>query len=474
MTRTHAILAGLTLPVGALVAWALIPYASVLALGACALLGLGGLAGVRIVFAEGRRRAALAQQAELAVLQTGAPVHVSDVRAHGARWADRAQLSAHQVALAERHAAPAYTIIDAPAIVTPPLLPDSGVPTINLAQARAQGLSHAGQWVVGQGDSAAATIPLEHTGFVAVGGDSGTGKSNTAAWLAAQVAAAGGYLFVADPHYGDPESLSAALLPFSGAVEKFATTPEETNALIARVWRIYDARSKDPRQASTPVVLLVDEFLEQVLRQQITADAWAALQILAAGGRKKRMHGVLLSASWGAQALGQRSQPLRQMATHAIVHACAPEAARFLAPGQTVPTLGLGQALYIPKLGAAVLVRVPRLSSADQVTAAAGTTRPARPYTPWGVAPTVRASNAATVRPPPPVVAPTNQQRIVQLLADATWRTNREIAAALGVDVDVIGTETLEMWKRNQIARRPCKRGRDKYEYGQPTTQPTT
>lgn len=453
----------------ALAGWA--PLIGALLLGVLLLLLVAGL---RLVNAYVRGIEARARQAELVTLQSGQPVHLIDAVTVGQRAAGRMLERHYDVELMRASGgqlaaqpAPMITVVDAAAQTAPAQL--SAPETIDLARARERGLSGPDQWYVGQAEPGPATISLHHAGLVAIGGVPGTGKTSSAAWLAAQCAAAGGTLYVCDPHHGDPESLSAAIAPFAGAVGNWAVTPEEINQLILTVWRIYDRRCKEPIRAMHPILLLVDEFLDQVLGQRISTESVAALTMLAAGARKKQINGVVCSANWG---LGSKVQLLRQSISHALIHRSAPESSRFLCSGVDAAGLAPGEALLIGS-GAPVRVVVPQISRADQLLAARLCGRPPKLYTPWGAPPTLAPTvpiGPIAAAPPPPPAPPTNQQRIIGLLGDGTWRTNREIADALGVDTAVITTETKALYDVHQLKRRACKRGADRLEYGQPTT----
>lgn len=471
-------------PTGYVIALALAPYAMLLAITTGGVLLAAALAGLRIVFAYGRRAAALARQAELTQLPNAMPIHIGDVSTLVPRLAVGALDRWYEIELARaRGALPVSSpIIDAqtdcdaaPAQLSPP----PAHPTLRTAQL--QGWSDDQHWLIGL-DAAGQPqqIDLEHTGMIALGGVSGSGKTNSAAWLAAQAAASGARLFVADPHYGDPDSLSARIMPFSGAVGRFAVTPAEINEVILQTWRIYDYRCTHPQADKNRIVLLIDELMELLVRQLISADALTALLILGGGARKKAIHGALISSNWSAGALGPRAQPLRQTITHSLVHRCSADTAKFLLPpggsATEAMTLQDGQTIVYGS-GRPIACQVPKLMDADRALAARAVNRPPRPYAAWG--PLLSAMPATQpvgpiATPPPPMPPPTNQQRILALLADGVWRTHAEMAAVLDVDVDVIQVEAKDLYDTHKLVRRPTRRNGARVEYQiKPANQPT-
>ena len=310
----------------------------------------------------------------------------------------------------------------------------------------------------------------------------GTGKTSTAAWLAAQTVAHGGALFVADPHHGDAESLSARLGGFAGAVERVAVEPDAINAMILQVAKIYDWRSAHPGVATTPILLLIDEFMQLMLRRQISDEAERALAVLSGGGRKKAIFGALISQNWSAAAMGQRVTVLRQIVTGSLVHQSDEATAKFLLPpsyaGQAA-TLAPGEALWFGS-GAPIQVRVPLLSDAD--VAYVAQRQPARPgrlaaaqVPPTSPAPPaassgpivaaarVAAAPAPAERPTVALPPPTIPDEILMLLDVRPWLTSSEIASALQVDVRVIRVEISQL--KRQLDRRPSGGKSDKYEY---------
>lgn len=480
--------------IGAIIA----DHASLVALIGGGLMVAAALAGLHILFGIGRHTHARARIAELATLQNGQPIHIDDVsllsqsliadllRAHAEAEKIRAAVSP---TLTHFHQEIHPTLPATPSIVTltPEPPPQLAGPLPDLAQAIRQGWSAADRWLVGlDAGGNAQTAALKHTGMIAVSGVPGTGKTSAAAWLAAQTAAHGGVLYIADPHYGDAESLSARIEPFAGAVEQFATTADQINALILQVAKIYDQRCARPDQGGLPVLLLIDEFMELMLRKQLSDEAERALVVLSGGGRKKELFGCLISQNWSAVALGQKATVLRQIVTGSLVHQSDAETAKFLLPPRyatAAATLQPGEALWFGS-GTPIQVRVPYLSPTDARLAAqphpqqrshhmAGmATPPSSAALP--IAPTERVAPQPPATPTPPRAAPetarlqlTVKDQII-LLLDARigqWLTHSEIAAAIGVGVDVVTTEAKNLYDNGLVSRRACRRGNERVEY---------
>jgi len=213
---------------------------------------------VRVAFAWGRKVAHQADVAGVVTMQNDQPIHVLDLRqispallAQALDMHGRARLAEAQrpyPALTNLHQAIRIEGVEhMPA--APQLIAAS--PIASLQEAIARGLSSAEQWYVGDASGQPQTVVLKHTGFIALSGVQGTGKTNTIAHLAAQAAYHGGDLLVSDIHHGDDESLSTRIAPFSGAVARWATTAEETNDLILLADKIYQRRCTDSSQITT-------------------------------------------------------------------------------------------------------------------------------------------------------------------------------------------------------------------------------
>lgn len=485
-----ALLAPIGYLLGRAIVTALAPYAIIIGVAVLLLLLAAALAGLRILFATGRHASARARQAELATMQNGQPIHLDDVSRLAGPLLARSLARHYDVETIRAGVSPTLShfhqeihpaLPAAPSIVTlppAPELPPQLPAAPDLARAIKAGWSAPDRWLIGiDAGGNAQTAALKHTGMVAVSGVPGTGKTSAAAWLAAQTAAHGGVLFVADPHYGDPESLSARIEPFAGAVERFATTPEQINALILQVAKIYDRRCNHPSERTMPVLLLIDEFMQLMLRKQLTDESERALATLAGGGRKKDMFGALISQNWSAAAMGQKVTILRQIVTGSLVHQSDEETAKFLLPrsyATAAATLAPGEALWFGS-SAPIAVRVPYLSPADAALAArphqprphrlAGDRAQAAQPPAQTVPPTERVSTPPA--PPTTTLPPlTNQEQILLLLESQPHLTSSAIAQRLGLDLQVARVEISNLYRQRALARRDAPRGSDdRYEY---------
>ncbi len=476
----------LLIPIGWQLGLAVAPLASSYAglLGALGLaIGLLVALGVlRILFAYGRLASARARQAEIMPMQNGHLIHVDDVtRAYtyllhtlNRDYDVREKAAAQPPALTHYHneVHPALPAADPLIGMSGPPIPQLPGPSVDLASALDRGYSTPDRWLIGlDAGGQPQQAQLKHTGMIAISGVPGTGKTSAAAWLAAQTAAHGGGLFIADPHDGDDGSLSERIAGFDGAIARRASTPDAMSALILRVAAICDWRGAHPGTATRPIVLLIDEFMELMLRKQLSAEAERALITLSSAGRKRAIYGVLISQNWSANALGQRVTVLRQIVTGAIVHQSDEETARFLLPrgyAKQAATLQAGEVLWFGS-GTPVQARVPYLSPSDVALAArrAASARPEPPAPqPSRVAPppvpTPRQEVPPTVELPPPTVP----QQILLLLDARPWLTSSAIAAHLGIDVLLVRPEISELYRRKALARRQAQApGADKFEY---------
>ncbi|MFN8504461.1 hypothetical protein [Kouleothrix sp.] len=82
---------------------------------------------------------------------------------------------------------------------------------------------------------------------------------------------------------------------------------------------------------------------------------------------------------------------------------------------------------------------------------------------------------ARVVPPTAQLPEPTVKDQIVMLLEARAgqWLTHSEMAAALGIDGKVIGTEAKDLYDNGVITRRPTRRNNERVEYAtNPPTNP--
>jgi hypothetical protein len=156
--------------------------------------------------------------------------------------------------------------------------------------------------VIGSAHEGPVVIEGEWTS-VGVGGMPGSGKSITVASLAAQHAASGSRIFLADPHAAaQRRSLTSYLAPLTGQIEDTATDRVEILRMAERVYRELELRKRYGR-VDQPVVLIVDEWLSLILGKD--GQELAALLIrLVVEGQKSDVTVILAAQNWMAATAG--------------------------------------------------------------------------------------------------------------------------------------------------------------------------
>lgn len=489
-------------PIVALLVDALRAQSAALGVVLVGLIGLVALAvvaalfaGVRIINAQARRLY-LRGQREAVLDMRDSPVYIGDVRRgrYVQPIVDVTQQRAEALIEEARnsglrsvtnyapHASSSYAY-EAPALSVSAgsaALSELGAPVAppSLAKMLQCGWSTPDQWCVGIDQAGQPQrLVLNETGAVALSGVQGVGKTNTAAVVAAQTAAHGGYIFLGDPHAGDPQSLAARCEAFSGAVEKLATEPDDINRLILLVDRIYQQRCTDARLVREPVLLVIDELMELLVRRQLSDDSLTALAALSSGGRKKKINLLLIAQNWNGALIGKELVgKVRQLLTHSVVQRSSEETAKFLLPpsyAKQVFTLPRGQAIVFGSgFDAPTHTFIPGLTEADRQLAAGG--RAPRSYRSFRSAPAQQPANTLSRSVPVVVAQRTNKDRIVAALHSSAWLTSLELAQQLKVDTKVIQTELKELVDAGLVARRDATGKREKYEYALPGQQRNT
>ena len=328
-----------------------------------------------------------------------------------------------------------------------------------------QGLASPEQLYLGQAAAGACCLRLKHTGFICIAGVQGTGKSNTAALLAAQVAALGGMIFVVDPDAGDDESLANRLAAMSGKIGAIAKTDAEIEAVLKNTAKLFAYRDRTPGRLHPPFLLLIDEFMRLAIEERLSDESQRTLLLLSGDGRKKRMIVAPISQVWKQRLAGPLGTAFRDASTHAIVHGSKPGAAELLLPGgyygKQAAQLAPGQALVFGGGGEPQKVVIPELTPADLAFAASGA--PPRPYAPWPAAAPPAAGTLPPTQPvaarPVPATAPmvyTAQDAIVDYLLARPWSTSSQIAAGTAIDVRIVRTELAALKGARRVVSRPA------------------
>ena len=460
---------------------------------------------VRIVFAVGRKLDAQADVAAIVRMENEHPVHVADVRHGRVQLIERSLVWHYQVeqVRAERSQFPQLSSLHqvirmesaaARGASAPPALPEPFRASPHrplLAQLRERG------HVCGSGTSLLVgydasgqplSIELAECGFIGVGGQPRVGKTTLVTLLLAQAALLRWHIALGDPHVHKEDGLIQRCMPLSGHCFRQAATPDEIAAMIRLVDKIGRRRVQGDTDR-TPVVLVLDEFTNLVIRKLLPDDVLAALPAMAMEYAGVGVHGIIIGHDWNGRLLGgDLGAALRRAITHRLVCRSDAQNAEFLLPNAALSRqaagLSKGQALYWGTLAPAA-VSIPRLGTEDLVYAAQGMAP--RPYAPRLHAPpstSAPAIGAVPTVPPLVPVSPTERlpeptipEQIVDLLvARGDWLTSTEIALSLGVDVKIVRNTLTPLERKRAIVRRETTRlVPEKYEYACPSlTQSVT
>jgi len=372
-------------------------YAGLLGAIALALAVLAAVGGLRILFAYGRRAAAIARQAEIVTMQNQQPIHLDDVTVYAGQLLPRALDRYYDAEQIRAAVSPALTHYHnevhqaAPALPPPDdLLSISGPPQLppgGLAHLRQIGhvCRSGNSLLVGYSGQAPQYIELPECGFVGIGGQPRVGKSTTTLLLIDQAVLSTWHVFIGDPHITKADGLLSRCRPLSGRLAKQAVTPEEIAQMVRLVDKIGRRRVSGDADR-TPVLMIIDEFTNLVWREALPDDVLRILPSMAIEYAGVGVHGIIISHDWSKASLGgDLGAALRRAITHRIIHRMDPGNVEFLLPrgsaaqARAVQGLEKGQALYFGPDGA-VTVAVPLVGDEDAAYAAQGA--PERPYTP--------------------------------------------------------------------------------------------
>lgn len=435
--------------------------------------GLGATMGLGLLWLLNRAR-----RAAVVTLQHGQPIDVRDLRAL-TRATAAATLDRHyaaELARAERSAFPAlshYSVRSegGPALgASVPAIEGEVVgatPTpveqaIDLPELVARGQIAGGALLAGLSGDSPVLIDMRACGFIAVGGQSRSGKSHTVALLVAQAVLMNWHVAICDPFPHKPDGLLSLCRPLSGGLFRQAGTPDE----IARTVQLVDKigrRRLDGERWEKPLLLVIEEFSNLVIRQLLPPATLNLLPAMAMAYSAVGVHGVIVGHEFSRSLLGDRyGATLRRACTHRIAHRLAPDAAEFLLPSvayaQQVVSLQPGRALLWGE-DSPQLIRVPKVESSDLSFAARG--RLPRPYIPWP------ATAPAVVAPPPPPAPASLDDRIIALLAASGQQLDSNaIAAQLGADLQQVRNALTRLSQAGRIGRHGLKRN---YMYSTPT-----
>jgi hypothetical protein len=479
---------------GDLIATALLVIALLLALGL-----------IRIVFAVGRKLDAQADVAAIMRLENQHPIHVADLRQGQLQLIERSLAWHYQVehTRAERSQYPNLATLhqvvrmeggaglSAEAVPVLPVPPPSDASRPLLAQLRERGhVGRSGTSLLMGYDASGQPLSIELTecGFIGVGGQPRVGKTTLVTLLLAQAALLGWHIALGDPHVHKQDGLIQRCAPLSGHTFRQAATPDEIAATIRLIDKIGRRRVQGDADR-TPVLLVLDEFTNLVIRKLLPDDVLAALPAMAMEYAGVGVHGIIIGHDWNGRLLGgDLGAALRRAITHRLVCRSDAQNAEFLLPNAVLArqaaSLAKGQALYWGS-EAPALISIPRLGVDDLVYAAQGVAP--RPYAPRLAAPSSASAQAMPSAPvavppvplwPPRPLPPTERlpeptipEQIVDLLiARADWLTSTEIAQALTLDLKAVRTALTPLQRQRQIVRRTAQRQvPESYEYACPS-----
>ena len=200
----------------------------------------------------------------------------------------------------------------------------------------------------------------------AVAGLSGSGKTTTVRFLAAQSALSGARFVVIDPHgHAGDDSLAATLMPLAPTfVTDPATDPATMRAVIKRVTAELEDRIKTGR-SGPPLLVCVDEFTS-LMRGPVGDDLARLIEAVGQEGRKYGLFCLLSGQVWTSERSG--GTELRDSLASAYVHRTKPSQARLLVPDvdKGVARLPVGHA-YLNRTNSPDLleVAVPLTRAAD-------------------------------------------------------------------------------------------------------------
>jgi len=205
-----------------------------------------------------------------------------------------------------------------------------------------------------------------------LGGLSGSGKSWTACYLAAQAALFGTRIVLLDPHASNGESLAARLAPLA---PRFVCAPAESpREMLAAVELVADElRRRKAGGRGEPMLFIADEY--SALQRGALAEPLAELvEQLGQEGRKLNLYAMVAGQVWTASRAG--GTEVRDSLASAYVHRCRPAQARMLT-GMTAADLPRdllelpsGTAYLLDTSGDFRRVTIPRMASGDMARVA--------------------------------------------------------------------------------------------------------
>ena len=305
-------------------------------------------------------------------------------------------------------------------------------------------------------------IEMPGCGFVFVGGQPRSGKTTLVKLLVAQAILHDWHVLVCDPHIHKDSGLLKQLQPLSGRLVRQDVTPAEIAHTIGLVDKIGQRRKSGQDRPDRPVLLVIDEFSNLVIRKELDEPTLALLPAMAMAYAGVQVHGVIIGHDWSRAMLGGTyGATLRRAGTHRLVTRIAPDAAELLLPSaahaRQAADLTPGRALFWGD-ESPIPIDVPFVGAEDLAYAARGA--PERPYTPRQLSgPAAMAQPALPAQPVPPTVKitePTIPEQIVFFLQahPGTEFDSTTIARRLSLDSAAVQTALGRLAQDRTIARR--------------------
>jgi hypothetical protein len=163
------------------------------------------------------------------------------------------------------------------------------------------------------------TRPWDQLLTLALGGETGSGKTWTGVSCGLQALFSGHRIALADPHSASPDSLSARLAPVRSLLWRpVATTDAEALALVTAVERTLRDRAEGRDRDLTPITLIQDEFTK-TMRGDLAEAIARLLEAITQEGRKFAVRAVMLGQRWSATRTGG-SGDLRDTIPDVLIH----------------------------------------------------------------------------------------------------------------------------------------------------------
>jgi hypothetical protein len=361
----------------------------------------------------------------------------------------------------------------------PPALPAGPPSTAILPQLQAKGLITSGSLFVGLSEEGSARIDMQTCGFVAVGGRSRSGKSTTTKLLVSQAVLMGWHVAICDPFPQKPDGLLSLCRPLSGHLIKQAGNAEEIAKTILLIDKIGQRRMAGLDLNDRPVLLVIEEFSNVVIRQMLPQDILNLLPAMAMAYAAVGVHGIIIGHDWSRNMLGDEyGATLRRACTHRIVHKMAVDAAELIVPStaqaRQVAELRPGRVLFWGD-DSPELISVPKIDEPDLVFAAGGKAPKPYPHRQGAqraaaAPPAEEAPGTQVVEPTPtPLRAappttqlpqPTLDEQILEFLGTrGGWHTANTIAIALGGNPGSFKTKMSKLARAGQVRSRETAPG---------------